>query len=131
MCQQPEQTPWGEVQHCEVLCPGAFMVSTAIHGGTMITKDMAALSPAARKCGFRQGGYLCFEEDGQESVALRKLLDKKLWAVPDLIKDRAAFEENINKSVREYNLDYWRARQAGLEKAAPMQEQPPSQNVER
>ena len=119
MYQQPEKSPWGEVQTCDTLCPGVFLVSTASHGGTMIAKDMAAaLSPAARKCGFRQGGYLCFEEDSQESVALRELLDKKLWAVPDRIKDKAAFEENINKSLREHNPDYWRARQTGLEHAA-------------
>ncbi len=79
------------------------------------------LSPAARKCGFRQGGYLCFEEDCQESVVLRELLDKKLWKIPERIKDTAAFEEGINKSLREYNPDYWRARQAGLEKAPARQ----------
>ena len=95
--QQPEQSPWGKVQTCDVLCPGVFLVSTASHGGTMVAKDMAAvLSPAAIKCGFRQSGFLCFEEDTQEDVALRELLDKKLWTVPDRIKDKAAFEENIN-----------------------------------
>ncbi|WP_397352155.1 DUF7007 domain-containing protein [Oscillibacter sp.] len=122
MYQQPEQSPWGKVQHCETLCPGVFLVSTPSHGGTMFSKDMAAvLSPAARKCGFRHGGFLCFEEDSQEDVAFRELLDKKLWAVPDRIKDKAAFEENINKSIREYNPDYWRIRQAGLEKAPARQ----------
>jgi len=130
--QQPEKSPWGEVQTCDTLCPGVFLVSTASHGGTMIAKDMAAaLSPAARKCGFKQGGYLCFEEDSQESVALRELLDKKLWAVPDRIKDKAAFEENINKSIREYNPDYWRSRQTGLEKAPTRQEQAPAHYAER
>ena len=91
----------------------------------------AALSPTARKCGFKQGGYLCFEEDCQESVVLRELLDKKLWTIPDRIKDRAAFEENINKSIREHNPDYWRARQVGLEKAQPSQERLPAIAAER
>ena len=132
MYQQPEKSPWGEVQTCDTLCPGVFLVSTASHGGTMIAKDMAAaLSPAARKCGFRQGGYLCFEEDSQESVALRELLDKKLWTVPDRIKDKAAFEENINMSIRKYNPDYWRSRQTGLEKAPTPQEHPPAYYAER
>jgi len=130
--QKPEKSPWGKVQTCDTLCPGVFLVSTASHGGTMIAKDMAAaLSPAARKCGFKQGGYLCFEEDSQEDVALRELLDKKLWAIPDRIKDKAAFEENINQSVREYNPDYWRIRQAGLEKAPTRQEQAPAHYAER
>ena len=133
MFRQPEKSPWGKVQHCDTLCPGVFLVSTASHGGTMIAKDMAAaLSPAARKCGFKQGGYLCFEEDSQEDVALRELLDKKLWAVPDRIKDKAAFEETINKSLREYNPDYWRARQSGLEKVQARQTAPaPAHSAER
>lgn len=122
MYQTPKNSPWGEVQTCDILCPGVFMVSTASHGGTMVVNDMAAmLSPAARKCGFRQNGFLCYEEDAQESVVFRELLDKKLWSIPDRIKDTAKFEENINKSLREYNPEYWRARQAGLEKAPARQ----------
>jgi hypothetical protein len=131
MFNQPEKSPWGEVQTCDVLCPGVFLVSTDGHGGTMVSKEVSAmLSPAARKCGFKQNGYLCFEEDSQESVALRELLDKKLWAVPDRIKDKAAFEENINRSLREYNPDYWRARQMGLEKA-PARQTAPAHSIER
>ena len=132
MYQRPERSPWGGVQTCDVLCPGVFLVSTASHGGTMVASDMAAaLSPAARKCGYKQGGYLCFEEDCQESVVLRELLDKKLWTIPDRVKDKAAFEENINKSIREHNPDYWRARQIGLEKAQPLKERPPAVTAER
>ena len=117
MYQQPEKSPWGEVQTCDTLCPGVFLVSTASHGGTMVSKEVEAfLSPAARKCGFRQNGYFCFEEDSQEDVVLRELLDKKLWSVPDRIKDKAAFEENINENIRKYNPDYWRTRQTGPEK---------------
>lgn len=127
----PKISPWGDVQTCDMLCPGVFLVSTASHGGTMVAKDMAAmLSPAARKCGFRQGDFLCFEEDCQENVVLRELLDKKLWSVSDRIKNTAAFEENINKSIREYNPEYWRARQAGLEKA-PTRQTAPAHSAER
>jgi len=125
MFKKPDLSPWGEVQHCDILCPGVFMVSTSSHGGTMVAKEIAAmLSPAARKCGFQQGGHLCFEEDSQESVVLRELLDKRLWDVPDRIKDRVEFEEHINQSLREYNPDYWRARQAGRERITPQQSVP-------
>lgn len=94
MYQEPNKSPWGAVQTCDTLCPGVFLVSTASHGGTMVSNDVAAfLSPAARRCGFRRGGYLCFEEDTQEEVVLRELLDKKLWKIPERIKDKAAFEE--------------------------------------
>ena len=132
MFNQPKQSPWGEVQTCDSLCPGVFLVSAASHGGTLVSKEVSDfLSPAAKKCGFRQGGFLCFEEDYQESVVMRELLDKKLWAVPNRINDKAAFEENINKSIREYNPDYWRARQMGLEKIQARQEPPPAITAER
>jgi len=131
MFNNPENSPWGKVQTCDALCPGVFLVSTASHGGTLVSKEVSAmLSSSARKCGFKQGGYLCFEEDCQENVVLRELLDKKLWNVPDRIRDKAAFEENINKSIREYNPEYWRARQTGLEKAVARQTAP-TRNAER
>lgn len=115
----PKQSPWGEIQHCDFLCPGVFMVTTAGHGGTMVTKEAAAfLSRAAVKCGFRKDGYICFEEDAQEGVALRELLDKGLWEIPDRIKDKAAYIDQIDKSLQKYNPDYWRARQNGIDRAA-------------
>ena len=132
MFNAPKKSPWGEVQTCDTLCPGVFLVSTSSHGGTMVSKDVEAfLSPAAVKCGFRQKRYICFEEDCQENVALRELLDKKLWNIPDRVKDKAAFEESINNSLREYNPDYWRARQAGLEKAMARHTTPPVHSAER
>jgi len=122
---EPRESPWGRVQHSETLCPGVFLVSTAGHGGIMVSKEMTAiLSPAAIKCGDKYNGYLAFEEDCQENVVLRELLDKKMWAIPDRIKDTAAFEENINKNIREYNPDYWRVRQSGIEKMAAKQPAP-------
>ena len=94
MFHAPKSSPWGEVQNCETLCPGVFLVSTASHGGTMVANEVAAvLSPAAKKCGFKDKGYICYEEDAQESVVLRELLDKKLWKIPDRIKDKGQFEE--------------------------------------
>jgi len=114
----PRQSPWGEIEYCDVICPGVFMVSTAGHGGTMISNGIAAiLSPAAVKCGERYGGYICFEEDTQENVALRELLDKGLWSVPEKTKDKAAYVERINEDIRRYNPDYWRVRQNGIDQA--------------
>jgi len=115
---EPKTSLWGDVQTCDTLCPGVFLVSTPSHGGTMVARDMEAfLSPAAKKCGERKGGFLYFEEDCQEAVVMRELLDKGLWSIPDRIKDKAAFEENINKSLREYNPDYWQSREHGRAKA--------------
>ena len=127
MYQEPEKSPWGKVQTCDLLCPGVFLVSTASHGGTMVSKEVAAfLSPAAKRCGFQRGGYLCFEEDTQEEVVLRELLDKKLWQIP-----KAAFEENINRSIKRYNPEYWRARQSGLEAAQAARREAPARQAER
>ena len=35
---------------------------------------------------------------------LRELLDKKLWKIPERIKDEVAFEENINRSIKRYKI---------------------------
>lgn len=132
MFHAPQTSPWGPVQTCDTLCPGVFLVTTASHGGTMVASEAAAiLSPAAKKCGFKDKGYLCFEEDAQESVVLRELLDKKLWKVPDRVKDKAAFEENINRSIRQYNPDYWRARQSGIEAAKEARRPRPDREAAR
>ncbi|MDR1467280.1 MAG: hypothetical protein LBI55_02500 [Oscillospiraceae bacterium] len=132
MFTQPKKSPWGKVEQCDPLCPGVFMIYTAANGGILVSKDMeAVLSPAAKKCGTRQGGYLCFEEDSAENIVFRELLDKKLWAIPDRINDKAAYEENINKYLREHNPDYWRSRQRGLDMAKVTQTAPaPVRNAE-
>ena len=54
--------------------------------------------------------------DCDENIVLRELLDKKLWQIPDRIRDKAAFEENINRALREHHPEYWRSRQQGLER---------------
>lgn len=131
MFTSPEWSPWGKVQECDTLCPGIYLVSTASHGGTMVAPEMiSVLSSAARKCGMRQNGWLCFEEDSEESIVLRELLDKKLWEIPERVRDKAAFEENINSTLRQYHPDYWRARQAGQERAARLGASAPSRGPE-
>lgn len=128
---RPKNTPWGKIQDCDTLCTGVFMVMTPEHGGTMVSNNMTAvLSPAARKCGFQHNGYLCFNEDYAEDVVFRELLDKKLWTIPDRIKDKAAYEENMNNSIREHNPEYWRARQRGRETAQSRHAPAPARHAE-
>ena len=111
---EPKNSPWGEVDYCDTLCPGVYLVSTPSHGGTMVSKEIEEfLSPAARRHGQRKNGFLCYEEDSAEAIVLRELLDKKLWAVPVTVKDKAAFEERINDTLREYHPEYWRSRENG------------------
>jgi len=121
----PTVSPWGEVDYSDTLCPGVFLVSTMGHGGVMVSKDMEMiLSPAARKHGQRKNGYLCFEEDTEESIVLRELLDKKLWEIPERIQDKSAFEERINKTLKEYHPEYWRSRENGRRQALPVKAAP-------
>lgn len=111
MC-EPTFSPWGEVQDCDELYQGVFLVTTPGHGGIMVAPEsVALLSPAAQRCGFREGGYLCFEEDSQEQVVLRELLDRKLWTIPACVSNAAAFIKGINENIQEYNPNYWAARE--------------------
>lgn len=129
----PPTSPWGPVRASDTLCPGVFLITTENrHGGIMVAQEVSAfLSPAARKCGFKKNGYLCFDEAAHENVVLRELLDKKLWQIPDRIKDKEAFEENINRSIREYSPDYWRARTRGREAAKEARRARPSKEAAR
>ena len=110
----PKTSPWGKVQHCKPLCLGVFEVDTASHGGILVASQMAGtlLSPQARKYGFREGGYVCFEEDAAASVALRELLDKKLIRAP-LRFTREEYSRIIDESVQRFYPDYWQAHEKG------------------
>ena len=120
MFSPPKDSPWGEVEYSDTLCSGVFLISAAGHGGIMVAKDMEPiLSPAARKHGQRKNGFLCYEEDTEESIVMRELLDKKLWEIPDRIQDKAAFEERINDTLRKYHPDYWRSRENGRRRPPP------------
>ena len=77
--QYSSNSPWGEIDCCEELYPGIYLVSTPSHGGVQVEWESAMLlSPAARKCGFLEGGFLWFEEDCCEQVVLRELLDRNI-----------------------------------------------------
>ena len=108
---EPEYSPWGEIQRCETLAPGIFFISTASHGGILVSNTVTrTLSDAARECGFWDGIYLCYEEDCQACVVLRELLDRDRQNVPSWVKDTVAFERDIDRSLQRYNPGYWEAR---------------------
>lgn len=126
---RPDFSPWGEIDWSETLILGIEMVATPSHGGIMVSREASVLlSPAARKCGFWAGGYLCFEEDADENIVLRELLDRKLWQIPDRIQDCAAFEAAIDRNIQTCHPDYWNTRQTRLAreaKTARVQRMPP------
>jgi len=118
MFKQPKKSPWGKVKYCEQLYPGVFDVSTAEHGGIMVMKEIAAviLSPAAQKCGFKKKGFINFEEDTQAAVVERELLDMRIWEVPSRFENKNDYEKMINDSLKQYNPEYWQARENSMNK---------------
>lgn len=117
MYNEPSMTPWGEVQSCTPLSYGVFSVSTAGHGGIMVNVKIAPhiLSKDARRCGFRQGGYLCFEEDCAAPVAIRELMDKRLFTPPvNRYYEPGEYEACIDRSLQRWNPEYWNAREQRL-----------------
>lgn len=79
-------TPWGVSQQVETIARGIHWVSTAGHGGLMVSHGEAKklLSPKAFEVAHPGmcGGYLCFEEDCSYAVAFfehpewKRFLDK-------------------------------------------------------
>ena len=101
LCQQAEVT-------------GIHLITAPGHGGIAVEwPTYLELSSAARKCGFRDGVCLWFEEDCCEQVVLRELLDRGMWTLPDRISDPVKFEEGINRIIQQYHPDYWSEREAG------------------
>ena len=113
----PAYSPWGEIQECKTLCPGAYSVSTPGHGGIMVRRELAekVFRKEAMGYGFVEDGYLCFEEDCDAQVALRELMDKKMIQVPvNEHFDPGAYEAVINSSVQIHHPEYWQAREKAI-----------------
>lgn len=120
---EPQDSPWGEIQTRETLCPGAYSVSTAGHGGVMVRRELAekVFRKEALNCGFTEGAYLCFEEDCDEPVALRELMDKGMYQAP--VNERfapGAYEAVINDSLQTFHAAYWQAREKTLAEKAQL-----------
>lgn len=119
----PTYSPWGEIQWCQELYPGAFEVSTPSHGGVMIRQDLATrlLSRPAIACGFFDYGYLCFEEDCDAPVALRELMDKGCYQPPiNQYYKPGEYSRVINNSLKTYHPEYWAFRE-GVRRAKESQ----------
>lgn len=110
MIREPYDSPWGEVEHCNMICAGVFNVSTARHGGVMIDCRVAdqLISHEAQECGFIENGYLCFEEDCDAAVAIYELLNKGIMQAPinEFWKEEE-YAEAIVRSIKDWNPEYW------------------------
>ena len=135
---EPSMSPWDEVQQCETIEEGIYIVSTAGHGGIMIAEELApyVLSPEALSEGMREGGYYCYEEDALQCIPLRELYDKGILndehryfkayhvkseengripfsSATDEEKKRfiAEWNKTINESLATWNKEYWQKYQ--------------------
>lgn len=113
---EPEHSSWGQVDYCETLCPGVFSVSTPSHGGIMVRREIEKelLSASARKIGFREGGYHCYEEDCDAPVVIRELLDRGMMdaSVNNHFKP-GEYSQIIDDSLQRYHPEYWQAHEKG------------------
>ena len=124
---EPMYSPWGTVDHCKMLCYGAFEVQTARHGGVMILRELADeyLSKEAQAVGFIEGRYLCVEEDCDSPVAIRELLDKGLVKAPvNQYYKEGEYSATIDDVIAAWHKDYLQAveaRKAVEQKETPTQ----------
>ena len=122
---EPMYSPWGTVDHCKMLCLGAFEVQTARHGGVMILRELVDeyLSKEAQAVGFMEGRYLCFEEDCDAAVAIRELLDKGLMKAPvNQYYKEGEYSATIDDVIAAWHTDYLQAVEA--RKDAELKETP-------
>lgn len=88
------RSPWGKVQEVTTLGRGVRWVSTAGHGGLMVSKGCAKtlLSPnAIHLAGDEWNGYICFEED---CACILPLLERPEWL-------RELFPNTTSKALSE------------------------------
>jgi len=94
-------SPWGEIQHSHDITRGIKVVSTAGHGGIMISEALAKskLPPIALKKAIFYSGYYCFEEDCA-------------YAIPSLIMNiplEYATREQLEKVVKDWYPEIYEA----------------------
>lgn len=103
-----DASPWGEIQISNELCPGVYSVSTAGHGGVMVKWEAATalLSRAARREGFRENGFLCYEEDCAAAIPLRELVGAgKIRCPPRFTLEE--YKRHLDDAIREYFPRYY------------------------
>lgn len=102
-------SPWGPIQHSRQIARGFRSVSTAGHGGFMLTQKFAKehLSPAAMRKGFLYLGYLCYEEDCDWAIPL--------WDLPEYWDEvfahaseeaKADIKNTLLKTLSRWHPDY-------------------------
>lgn len=105
-------SPWGGIQHSNVIAKGFKGVSTAGHGGYMVTSSFAEkyLSKACIKRGDIYYNYLCYEEDCCFALVELDLLVNYGDKFKDkLVREDISLEDakkSLIKSISFYYPDY-------------------------
>jgi hypothetical protein len=96
-------TPWGPAQQVIKHLTGFSTVSTASHGGLMISKGAAEkyLSEAARKRALIHSGYYCYEEDDDYTIPLFDLKDLK----PELSENMPIYSKMSNDEIEKNMIE--------------------------
>jgi hypothetical protein len=108
------RSPWGKVQHVEVMSDGFVVVSTAGHGGAKISAELEKSIPVSLRSPFlKKAGW--YEEDCDILIPYYFLWDK----LPEKVRSR--IEERGGKDWLLRQLFIWhkdRAIAAGLKNPA-------------
>lgn len=105
-----EDSPWGEVQYCNEICPDvAVEVTTAGHGGVMIKEEETDwLTDEAMQKALYYDGFYCFEEDCDAPIAIYEMIQHGFYTFPAdyYAYDFDHYYEVIKDNIRQWNPDY-------------------------
>lgn len=101
-------SPWGGIEDSKVIAKGLKIVSTATHGGYMVTENFANkyLSEKSKKYAIKYKNYLCYEEDCDFTILCYELID----TFGDRLKGKNStieeYKEKLIKIINKYYPEY-------------------------
>ena len=117
-------SPWGSIQQCIPIQYGVRWVSTASHGGLMVTADVAAKQLSQRAIDLAHpgvcGDHVCFEEDCSYAIAF---FEHPEWAVilevndKDGRRDIPTIKDNMAHIIEQWVPEYFCTMEAMVERA--------------
>lgn len=101
-------SPWGPVQIKTTICRGFVYVSTAGHGGFMLSKTFAEkhLRKAALRRAERYGGYYCYEHDADWAIPAWELPNLHQQIFSNSVKAQENPRQYILERLSSWNADY-------------------------
>lgn len=101
-------SPWGGIQHSSIIARGLKAVSTAGHGGYMVTQKFADkyLSEACKKRALEYSNYLCYEEDCDYAILAYDLLDTFGERMKSEKSTMEEYKNSLIESLSYYNPEY-------------------------